>query len=68
MPGSGPMYSMPEDLIRESKIAFRVRGEERELIVEGARAAKMPVSTYIREVVLDSARRRVARVRSGGEA
>jgi uncharacterized protein (DUF1778 family) len=56
------MYPMPEDLIREGKMAFRVRVEERELIVSGARAAKMPVSAYIRETILDSARRRVARV------
>lgn len=60
--------TMPPEHLRRDKMDFRVRDDERDLIVDAARTAKMPVAVYIRETMLDSARRRVARARSGGEA
>ncbi len=56
----------PED-VRETKIAFRVRKDEREIITRAARTAKMPVAVYIRSTMVDSAQRRVARARAGVE-
>lgn len=53
------------DLAREQLIAFRVRRAEAEAVRTAAQLAGKSLSGYIRDVLLDSARRRL--VRTGPE-